>query len=218
MLGAGRLRGGAPIGSLWVVAALLLWCGPALAWSPAQLFAPCRGDCAVSIYGGNYVQNSLGQVLVTSPELPLSWNYHTTDHLIATAVSREVARFWTHWTLEPEVGIGQRFGSQSATELWGALFFRYHGFPWDHVVVTTFAVSTGLNWASEVTPQEDDRANDGKGTPWMHYFAPELTFALPSHPNVELMLRLHHRSGVFGLVSDAWGGAQYATIGLRVRF
>ena len=28
---------------------------------------------------------------------------------------------------------------------------------------------------------------------------------------------MHHRSGVFGLVSDAWGGAQYATVGLRVR-
>ena len=31
-------------------------------------------------------------------------------------------------------------------------------------------------------------------------------------------MRFHHRSGVFGLVSDAWGGAQYATVGLRVFF
>ena len=45
------------------------------------------------------------------------------------------------------------------------------------------------------------------------FFAPEITFALPSRPNVELLLRFHHRSGVFGLVSDAWGGAQYATVG-----
>ena len=52
----------------------------------------------------------------------------------------------------------------------------------------------------------------------MHYFAPELTFAMPSHPNVELVFRMHHRSGIFGLVSDAWGGAQYATVGLRIRF
>jgi hypothetical protein len=52
----------------------------------------------------------------------------------------------------------------------------------------------------------------------MHFFSPEITLALPDRPEVELLLRLHHRSGVFGLVSDAWGGAQYATIGLRWRF
>lgn len=217
---AGRTRGGARLGGLLGLVTALLLCGgaPAAAWTPGALFAPCAGDCAVSIFGGNYVQNSLGQVLVTSPETPVTWNYHTADHLIGTSVSRVVAHFWTHWTLEPEAGIGQRFGSQSATELWGALFFRYHGFPWDKTVVTTIAFSTGLNWASHVTQQEDDRAHDGQGTPWMHYFAPEVTFALPEHPNVELMFRMHHRSGVFGLVSDAWGGAQYATVGLRVRF
>ena len=112
----------------------------------------------------------------------------------------------------------QRFGRQSATELWGALFLRYHGFPWDGTVVTTAAISTGLNWASTVTDVEQDRADDEEGSRWMHFFSPEITFALPSRPNVELLLRFHHRSGVFGLVSDARGGAQYATVGLRLRF
>ncbi len=80
------------------------------------------------------------------------------------------------------------------------------------------AVSTGMNWASEITDVEQDRANDGEGSQWMHFFAPEVTFALPSHPDTELLIRIHHRSGVFGLVSDAFGGAQYATVGLRFRF
>jgi hypothetical protein len=201
-----------------VLAALLSANGTARAWSPGDLFKPCEGDCAVTVYAGNYVQNSLGQVLVTSPETPLSWKYVTDDHIVATAVSRTTAYFWHHFTLEPEVGVAQRFGRQDATEVWGAFFFRYHGFPWDDRVLTTFALSTGLNWASEVTDVEQDRANDGKGSQLMHYFAPELTFAAPSRPNVELVLRMHHRSGVFGLVSDAWGGAQYATVGLRIRF
>ena len=85
-------------------------------------------------------------------------------------------------------------------------------------MLTTFAISTGLNWASDVTDVEQDRANDGEGSRWMHFFSPEFTFALPSRPNTELLLRFHHRSGVFGVVSDAWGGAQYATVGVRVRF
>jgi hypothetical protein len=78
--------------------------------------------------------------------------------------------------------------------------------------------STGLNWAIDITAVEQDRANDGNGSQLMHFFAPEITFANPDHPNVELVFRMHHRSGVFGLVSDAWGGAQYGTVGLRLRF
>ena len=40
-------------------------------------------------------------------------------------------------------------------------------------MLTTFALSTGLNWASEVTEVEQERAHDGKGSQLMHYFAPE---------------------------------------------
>ena len=149
----------------------------------------------------------MSEVLVTSPRPPNAWDYEAGDHIVATALSREVARVGTRLTLEPEIGIAQRFGRQSATELWGAFFLRYHGFPWDGAVVTTAAISTGLNWASSVTDVEQDRADDAEGSQWMHFFSPEVTFALPSRPNVELLLRFHHRSGVFGLVSDARGGA-----------
>ena len=142
----------------------------------------------------------------------------TSDHIVATAVSRVGGEGLDRFTLGPRSGIAQRFGRQSATEVWGAVFFRYHGFPWDGRVLTTAAVSTGLNWSNTVTVVEEDRAKDGQVIPWMHFFSPEVTFALPSRPDVELLLRFHHRSGVFGLVSDAWGGAQYATVGLRLRF
>ncbi len=206
-------------GAASVLAAVIAWAWPASAWSPADLFKPCRNDCAVAIYGGSYVENSMSDLLLLSPKPPTAWEYGGDDHLIATAVSREAGRFWNgRFSIEPEAGFGQRIGRQSATELWGAVFFRYHGFPWDDRLLTTFAVSTGLDWASEVTAVEKERARDGEGSQWMHFFAPEITFALPSHPDAELMLRFHHRSGVFGVVSDAWGGAQYATIGLRLRF
>jgi len=202
---------------LLLALALALAARPALAWQLGDLFGPCRGDCGVAIYAGNYVEDSMGEVLVTSPSPPLTWTYVTDDHLVATAISRRAGR-WSRLTFEPEIGIGQRFGRQSATEVWGALFLRYHGFPWDGTILTTAAISTGINWADSVTEVEGERARDGEGSQWMHFFAPEITFALPSRPNTELLLRFHHRSGVFGLVSDAWGGAQYATVGLRILF
>ena len=198
----------------------LLFATEAAAWSPSSLFAPCEGTCATSLFAGTYVEDSLAKILVTNPKLPTSWDYQTDDHLIATAVSREAGWLWDkRISLEPEVGIGQRFGRQSATELWGALFVRYHGFPWDHSLVTTVAISTGLNWANTRTAEERDRnQNDGQGSNLLHYLAPEVTFALPSRPDTELMFRLHHRSGIFGLINGAHGGSQYATVGVRVRF
>lgn len=188
----------------------------AMAWDPGQLFEPCNGDCAVSVFGGNYVSTALGSIAVGKPASPTDWSY-VDDHLIGTAVSRHVGRLWV-FGVETEAGIGQRFGLQNETELWGAFFFRYDKFPWNKYLLTTVAFSTGLNWASGISDIEEQKARDDEGTRWMHYFAPEVTFALPSHPNSELMFRVHHRSGVFGLVSPAFGGAQYATVGLRYRF
>lgn len=199
--------------SAWL--AVLLTGNPAGAWSPYELFAPCTGDCGVAIYGGRYVEDSLVDILF-DPIPPTDWDYRD-DRLIATTVSREVGQVW-RLHLEPEVGIGQRYGEQDETEFWAALYVRYRGFPWDGFVTTSIALSTGLNWATGVSEVEQDRARDGEGSRLMHYFAPEVTFALPSHPDVELLFRVHHRSGVFGLVSDAWGGAQYGTVGFRVRF
>jgi hypothetical protein len=192
--------------------------GGTRAWEPSGLFSPCEGACGVAVYAGRYVEDSLGGDIILSPSPPMSWNYGSDDRLIAASVSRQVAEFWQHWTLEPEIGVARRFGRQDATEVWGAFFVRYSGFPWNRFLVTTAALSTGLNWASEVTEVEADRARDGEGDALMHFFSPEITIAAPSRPELELVFRFHHRSGVFGLVSDAWGGAQYASVGLRLRF
>jgi hypothetical protein len=184
-------------------------------WRP--LSGPCAGDCAAAIYGGWYVEQSMTEVLITEPKLPFFWTY-AGDHLVATTLSRRVATLWGRVDVEPEVGIGQRFGEQDETEAWAAAFFRWRGFPWDRWLVTTAAVSTGLNYATAVSEVERERARDDRGDRLMHFFSPEITFAAPNRPNVELLFRFHHRSGVWGLVSDAWGGAQYGTVGLRVRF
>lgn len=183
----------------------------------AALTAPCGGDCAVAIYGGSYVMDPMEAVLVTDPAPPWNWDIRD-DHLVAAAVSRRVGQLWGRVDLEPEVGFAQRFGRQSESEIWGAVFFRYRGFPWDGRVVTSVAVSTGLNYATGVSDIERDRSADGVGSRVMHFFSPEVTLALPQAPGAELVFRLHHRSGVYGLISEARGGAQYATVGVRIRF
>lgn len=182
------------------------------------LLSPCDDNCAVAVFAGPAVEDSMSDVLLKSPELPFTWDYRSDDHLIGITVSRHAATLFGHVDIEPEIGLGQRVGRQDETEIWGAVYARYRGFPWDHIVTTTAALSTGFNYASGVSEVENDRAGDEDGDRLLHYFSPEITFALPDRPDIELLFRFHHRSGVFGLVSDARGGAHYGTVGLRFRF
>jgi hypothetical protein len=135
----------------------------------------------------------------------------------AIAVSREVARFYGAFSIELEVGAGGRFGSgYDAAEAWVAGYLRYDDFPWNDVIRTTVAISTGLNVVSDLPP---DEAGDADGeSKILHYFSPEITFALPDHTNNELVLRWHHRSGVFGLFDGVHGGSNIVALGLRHRW
>jgi hypothetical protein len=202
------------------LAALLA--GPLAAEAPPapgfRLLSPCAGDCAVAVYGGPFVQDSMADVLFGSPQFPTSWEYRANDVLLAIAASRRTGTILGRIDVEPEIGAAYRFGRQSEGEVWAAVFGRYRGFPWDRALVTTVAVSTGLNYAFSVTEVERDRARPADGDRLLHFFSPEITFALPRRPEVELMFRFHHRSGVFGLLSETRGGAHYGTVGLRYRF
>ena len=204
-------RATALIASLWLAGAAV-----AGGWTPESLLSPCTGDCSVVVFAGSDVETGMGDI-VTGLSMPNRWDIRREDKLVGVALARRAGRLW-RFDLEPEIGLARRSGRQDETEVWGAVFARYRGFPWDDRLLTTVAVSTGLNWASDISAVERARARDGRGSQLMHYFAPEVTFALPSAPRSELVFRFHHRSGVFGLVSDAIGGAQYVTVGLRFRF
>lgn len=215
-----RVESGWSPGRALLAGTAVLWCllcGAAPARAFGGLLAPCEGDCAVAVYGGHYVDDSMNDILVLDPTFPTDWHF-TGDGIVAAAVSREWLNYGDRFLIEPELGIGRRFGEQDETELWGALFFRYRGFPWDRWVTTSVAISTGMNYATGTSEQEIARNQNDEGSRWLHFLSPEITFALPSRPDIELMFRLHHRSGIFGAINGAHGGNQYGTVGLRLRF
>lgn len=170
------------------------------------------GDWAVTIYGGLLSSNAFSRLMF------MPWSAEVTDiPWLAASVSRRIGSLGDLLTLELEGGAGHRFGSEDATEVWGALFFRYDDFPWNHIVHTTIAASTGVNLASRITQMEVDKDGD-ENSKLLHYLGPEITFARPEDLDTQLLIRLHHRSGVFGLFDGATGGSNIVTLGLRKRF
>ncbi len=153
--------------------------------------------------------------------VPMPWSGDYGDnYLVAGAVSRRLLRSG-NFILDGEVGVGYRFPQVNAPEGWAALFLRYDGFFWNHIVFTTVAISTGLSFVEKVSDVERDAGGDRgnpNGSHLLHYLAPEITFALPDYRQHELVIRYHHRSGVFGTFNGVWGGSNVVTTGYRYRF
>ena len=136
-------------------------------------------------------------------------------------------RFHASWTIlkkfdvEGELGIANRFGGMHETDLWVASTFRLKYFPWNNYLVTTVALSVGLSYASHVADYEVSKSVVGHGNRLLAYLGPEITLALPSHPDWQLLVRIHHRSGggIFwrdhGLFNGQWAASQYLVAGVR---
>lgn len=126
--------------------------------------------------------------------------------------------FGDHLYIEGEVGTSKRFGNEDLFEVWGAAYIRYDNFPWNDYVYTTVAVNTGLSYLSEDSDFERSRDENDKTQQLLHYMGPEISIASPDNKNLELFVRWHHRSGVFGLFDGVYSGSTFLTGGVRVRF
>lgn len=122
------------------------------------------------------------------------------------------------FTIEAEGGVSVRFGDEELGEAWAALYLRYDGLPWNDTVYTTIAANTGVSVLTNLSDFEAWRDRNGRSSVLLHYLGPEFTFADPENKDLELVLRLHHRSGVFGLFDGVVSGSTFVSAGFRVRF
>jgi hypothetical protein len=96
---------------------------------------------------------------------------------------------------------------------------RWNNFPWSNTIRTTFGLGGGLSYATDIPSIEIDSTEpNGDYKRLLHYIAIEATFALPQHKDWQLVYRLHHRSGVFGLMGADNAGNTAVQIGIRHYF
>ena len=184
----------------------------------------CTGDCALTILIGPRLETTLRSALALEQPYTAPWNWrYGNSGMVSAALSKRYA--WIEDTIyvEPEIGLGQRYGALRETEAWVALYVRWVRFPWNDFLRTSLAVSTGLNFASDIALYEETRGKVPGGSRLQHYFSPEITFGLPDKPDVDLVFRFHHRSGgaIVGnktLFNGTDGGVQHFMLGLRYRF
>ena len=140
----------------------------------------------------------------------------TRDRVGAFAVGGELGRLWNgNLGFEIESMYARHFGRQTYHEFAVTLYARWHAFPWDRWVNTSFAVGLGPSYTTEISLLEAQR---GYRSHLLNQLNLEIAAALPSKPRHELVLRLQHRSGIFGLVDAVGDGSDFLNVGYRHRF
>ena len=196
---------------------------PWIEW--AQFEEPCAGECYASIFAGQWINSAMSEMFLygDNPTAPWDWEWRE-DYILGATLARRVATVKGVLDLEGEIGSAIRFGEATVGEFWIGAYARWTAFPWNHHVRTSFAINTGLNWATSVSPEELRRSKTPAGSQLLHYLAPEITFADPDWTETDLFVRFHHRSGGAQLWGDSAlfdnvsGAAQYYVLGIRHRF
>jgi hypothetical protein len=166
----------------------------------------------IALFAGLYSSDVFTDI-VTSP-----WDTQTEDiYLLTLSYNRRLATIFRHLDIEVEGGVGRRFGDNNSFEAYAALGLRWTYFPWNRHLRTTFAVyPIGPSYVADLSASEV--AKDGRSANWLNYFALELTLAAPDLPQLEVLFRLHHRSGAFGAINGSTNGADFLSVGARYRF
>jgi hypothetical protein len=82
-----------------------------------------------------------------------------------------------------------------------------------------FGVGVGLSYALSTPHYEDGpRDNPDKRYRFQNYEAYEIEWGIASFPRMGLVTRIHHRSGVYGLIAPSHVGSNFLTLGLRFSF
>jgi hypothetical protein len=154
------------------------------------------------------------------------WPEYIMSFELAHTLSEEnlVRRFFN-----PIVGVVQlagnfaiRNGSNQPTiyEFDPYIAFRWANFPWNNYVNTSFAIGEGISYATSY-PSVERRGNkheEYNNKRLLNYLMLEGSFAAPRCPRLQLVLRVHHRSGVFGLYHAGNSGSNVIGLGIRYLF
>lgn len=96
------------------------------------------------------------------------------------------------------------------------IIWRWANFPWNRYIPTSLALAEGISYVTSV-PSIEKRDNSNTKR-ILNYLMFEATFALPDHPRWQFLVRIHHRSGAYGLYGAGNTGSNDIGAGLRYLF
>jgi hypothetical protein len=121
--------------------------------------------------------------------------------------------------LELDFTVADHFGQGTFFEFGALPILRWKWFPWNNYLYTTFRMGPlGASYTTGISRLEAaDTAGDHTAR-YLNLYIAEWTAALDQRSPWETFVRIHHRSGIYGLINGVHGGSNYVTGGLRLHF
>ncbi|HTN63981.1 MAG TPA: hypothetical protein VL147_20900 [Devosia sp.] len=200
-----------PLMTVGATATIMLVATPLAAM--AQYNAPdaARLDRNLFVFGGPFQHEWVW-------DTTMFWKDHYEDNFFA-GVGYQNFLYHTDFGLRAgvEIGLGLRSGPQASGEAWLGAVARYDGLRLGDLNLAP-AVTAGLSLVTDTIGVEAERArNIGQSVPVLFYLGPEISISHADNPNAELMLRIQHRSGGYGIIAPI-DGSNAATLGMRFAF
>ncbi|MBS3804451.1 MAG: hypothetical protein KGY54_07875 [Oleiphilaceae bacterium] len=167
----------------------------------------------ISVYAAARSPEPLLEIL-----FPPTLNLSSEARLLAVALGQPITKRWgLEWDAEGQ--LVRHFGDQDHFEVNALLVARWHPPALQDTVQTAIAVGEGFSYATAVPPLEPrDAREDEESARFLNYLMLEVELAPPGARRWSGFLRIHHRSGIFGLISNVKGGSNFIGLGLRRRF
>ena len=172
-----------------------------------------RGPLSVGMYAGALYQGVFVSLFFRPWAIDLSPSY-----LVAANFDY---RFYKSDSLpiqfEAEVDIAKRFNGANQFDFDLAAFVRWTSFPWNKTLYTNVRLGVlGLSYVNGISAWERRSSDNETGSRLLIFVVPEVTFASSGHSRGEAFIRVHHRSGAYGLLNGVYGGSNYLCIGYRI--
>jgi hypothetical protein len=136
-------------------------------------------------------------------------------------VSRFFSHIWSKFQLAGNLAIRDEHNNDKGPiyEFNAYFVLRWQNWPWNRYLPTSVAIGEGLSYASRVPEVEigsSTRGGDSKRV--LNYLMGEITVAHPAYPEIQLVGRIHHRSGAYGAFGAGNAGSNTVGVGLRYHF
>ena len=162
----------------------------------------------LTAYAGAHAQDDINDVFTFQSK------FEDNAYIGVVALARELWHYKKYLSFELEGQVAKHFNYDTHWEFVGVLICRWHYFPWNKYVRTSFAVGDGLSYYTDVSEVEKDDDDDAQRS--LNYLLFEVTLGLPKVPKWDLAFRIHHRSSIFGLYGA--GGSNFVCGGIKYSF
>jgi hypothetical protein len=171
-----------------------------------------RSAFSAGLYAGELFKSGLPNLLWEPQDIEFSPSY-----LVAANFDYVFHHFdGLPLYFEGELDVAKRYAGANQFEVDVAPFVRWTSFPWNKTLYTNVrAGALGLSYVTGISDWERQNSGNDKGSRLLQFLVTEITFASSENSHSEFFIRIHHRSGVYGLFDGVSGGSNYLAVGFR---